>query len=299
MGMGMGMGEKHHPTKAKALDGQPGSLMVEMTKEHHIVQQQHSTNDHQGFSHSSSSSAARDPMKFSYEDLPRVFALIAVCLMAVCFWAVFEQQGNTLAQYADHNVNRRVTFGNKLLFEIPTEYIQSINPIFILILTPVVNTLWRKQSRKGSEPKPLTKMSIGCFLLALGYAVLALAELLLSDHISGGGDETKQGEGGGEESKVSIIWIVLSLGLSTLGELYLSPVGLSFVSAVAPPYMTSLSLGFWMLASFGGNFLAGHLGAMYPYMSHSSFFTVLILMALANSLVLALMSKPLSKKLEL
>ena len=234
--------------------------------------------------------ALRDPMKFSWDDFPRVVALLAVCLMAVCFWAVFEQQGNTLAQFADHSVNRRVTLGGHLLFEIPTEYIQSINPIFILILTPLVNTLWRKQSKIGSEPKPLTKMSIGCFLLALGYAVLALAELVLSDPISG--EE-------GKESKISIVWIVISLGLATLGELYLSPVGLSFVSAVAPPYMTSLAVGCWMLASFGGNFLAGHLGAMYPYMSHASYFIVLTLMALANSLVLLMMSRPLSKKLEL
>ena len=63
--------------------------------------------------------------------------------------------------------------------------------------------------------------------------------------------------------KVSIVWVALSLAIATLGELYLSPVGLSFVSKVAPSYMTSLAVGCWMLASFGGNMLAGHLGTMY------------------------------------
>ena len=209
--------------------------------------------------------------------------------MAVCFWAVFEQQGNTLALYSESDVNRRVLFFGKVVCEIPTEYVQSINPVFILILTPFVNALWRKQSQRNQEPKPLTKMAIGCFLLALAYALLALAEILPP---AGGKSSSAE-----EASKVSIIWVVLSLGLATLGELYLSPVGLSFVTAVAPTYMTSMSLGFWMLASFGGNALAGQLGTLYPYMPRSSFFLLLTLIALANSLVLALISRPLAKRL--
>ena len=85
---------------------------------------------------------------YTSEDLPRIAALVGVCLMAVCFWAVFEQQGNTLALYGDHSVNRRVVIGHHFVCSIPTEYIQSINPIFILIFTPFVNTLWRKQSQR-------------------------------------------------------------------------------------------------------------------------------------------------------
>lgn len=222
---------------------------------------------------------------FSRSDLPRILALICVCLLSVCFWAVFEQQGSTIALFSESDVNRNVTIGGRLLFVIPTEYVQSINPIFILILTPFVNTLWRKQSKKGQEPKPLTKMSIGCFLLGLGYGFLVFGELLLPS------SKTDQ------HSKISIFWLVCCLGLGTLGELYLSPVGLSFVSAVAPSYMTSLSVGFWMLSSFGGNMLAGHIGALYPYTGHTKFFMICSAIALANSLVFGLMSRPLGRML--
>ncbi len=150
-----------------------------------------------------------------------------------------------------------------------------------MVLTPFVNAHWRRQSKRGSEPKPLTKMSIGCFMLSLGYGVLVLAELLASAHgpptsDSGGvapedAAETGGGAVGGDDidvhDKVSIIWVALSLAIATAGELYLSPVGLSFVSKVAPSYMTSLAVGCWMLASFGGNMLAGHLGTMYVLIS--------------------------------
>lgn len=125
-------------------------------------------------------------------------------------------------------------------------------------------------------------MSIGCFLLGLGYSLLCFAETVRSPE---SGD------------KVSILWMVAAIALATLGELYLSPVGLSFVSMVAPSYMTSVAIGFWLLASFGGNMLAGQLGALYPYMSHSSFFGLLTVIALCNSAILALLSRPLSKRL--
>jgi len=210
---------------------------------------------------------------YSREDLPRILALVGICLMAVCFWAVFEQQGNTIALFCESEVNR-VVFSA----EVPTEWVQSINPILILILTPFVNWVWRAQSQRGREPAPLTKMSIGCLLLAMGYGVLGLVS-------------------SAKDAKVSILWVVVCLALSTLGELYLSPVGLSFVAAVAPKYMTSIAFSFWLLASFGGNMLAGHLGTLYPYMSHSPFFIMLAVIALANSFILALVSKPLAKRL--
>lgn len=91
--------------------------------------------------------------------------------------------------------------------------------------------------------------------------------------------------------------VVLCLAISTLGELYLSPVGLSFVSAVAPRYMTSVAVSFWFFASFFGNLFAGHLGTLYPYMPHASFFLLLAAIALSNAVVLGLVSGPLSKRL--
>lgn len=232
------------------------------------------------------------------KDTSRVVVMLGVCLMSVCFWAVYEQMGNTLALYAERNVDRSITLGGKVLCSFPPEYVQSINPIFILTFTPFVNSLWRWQSRKGNEPKPLTKMAIGCFLLSLGYGLLAFVEVVAS------ASDSKQAEAPADgrtpvPHKVSFIWLILSIVLSTIGELYFSPVGLSFISSIAPASITSLALGCWMLSSFGGNYLAGHLGALFPYMNLSSFFTMLASIALGNSIALALVSRPLSRRLAL
>ena len=211
-------------------------------------------------------------------DLYRVLAMVVVCALAVGFWAVFEQQGNSLALYAEAHVDRGLGFAGKTFWTFPPEYVQSINPVFILTFTPFVNALWRWQSRKGREPRPLTKMAMGCLMLASGYALLAFVEAVTS-HASA------QGPQGSD--KVGFGWLVAAIALFTLGELYLSPVGLSFVSSVAPASMTSVSLGFWLMSSFGGNYIAGHIGAMYPYMSLVSFFTTLASIAFATATAFA------------
>ena len=190
------------------------------------------------------------------ENRPRVLAIVAVCVLAVPFWGVYEQQGNTIAVYGDKIVNRRI--GG---WEMPTEFLQSINPFLIFLLTPLLNALWAWQRKRNREPAPTTKMALGLFLLGLGYLLLALLTA----------------EEGGH--RLSILWIVVCMALYTTGELFLSPIGLTFVSAESPPSMTSLLMGCWFLSSFFGNYTAGWLGSFYPYLSHRGFFFMLTLIA--------------------
>ena len=123
----------------------------------------------------------------SGDEKTRVVGLVAVCLVSVAFWAAFEQQGNTIALWADANTDRHI-FG----WEFPASWFQSLNPAFVFLCTPLITTLWARQSRKHKEPSAVTKMAIGCFLLACGFLVMIPAARL---HAVDG-------------TPVSILWLV-------------------------------------------------------------------------------------------
>jgi dipeptide/tripeptide permease len=152
--------------------------------------------------------------------------IVGAILMAIghfmMFWAVYEQQGNTITLWADANTDRSVS----LLGwhgQIPTTWFLSVNPFLIFAFTPLLVALWQRQSLKGREPSTIMKMALGCFGAALAYAILALAAWY-----AGAG-------------KASCLWLLGYFTILTLGELYLSPIGLSLVTKLAPARMFRLS----------------------------------------------------------
>jgi POT family proton-dependent oligopeptide transporter len=199
-----------------------------------------------------------------------------MCLISVAFWAAYEQQGNTIAMWADTRTDRYV-----LGWEFPASWFQALNPALIFLLTPLITTLWAKQSRKGTEPSAVTKMAIGCFLLASGFLVMAPVAMI-------------QASSG---MRVHMAWLGLFTLLVTIGELFLSPVGLSLVTKVSPPRMVSMMMGVWFLSSFGGNFLAGYLGHYWNMMAKDLFFVMIAAIGLAAGLAILLISKPLTRAL--
>ena len=131
------------------------------------------------------------------------------------FWATYEQQGNTLVLWADDHTDRYIN----LLFwrgEIPVTWFQAFNPFLIFAFTPFVVGLWARQAKRGSEPSTVTKMSLGCFGVALANLIMVGAAW------SAAGDEA------------SWLWLLGYFVVITIGELYLSPIGLSLVSKIAP-----------------------------------------------------------------
>src|SRR5690606_15389444 len=161
----------------------------------------------------------------------RVFALIALCALSVVFWAVYEQQGNTMQTWADE----RTIWPEIAGFQIPSTWYQSLNPFFIILLAPLLDLYWRAQSRRGREPTSVTKMGIGCIVLGSSFIVMMAGAGILGD------------------AKGSLFWPVLCTFLLTVGELYLSPIGLSLVTKVSPARIVSMMMGFWFLSSFLGN----------------------------------------------
>jgi POT family proton-dependent oligopeptide transporter len=202
-----------------------------------------------------------------------ILGLIALCALNVVFWGVYEQQGNTLQLFADRNVNWHV-FGRQL----PSTWFQSVGPMFIFLLTPLLNIFWGWQSRRGKEPGSVIKMTMGCTLLGLSFLPL----LYVANGLR-------------PEQRVNLLWLVGCAFVFTVGELYLAPVGYSLVSKVAPARLVSMLMGMWFLANFAGNYLAGYLGTFYEKMSREAFFSVLMVLGLAAGAAILALSVPLRR----
>jgi POT family proton-dependent oligopeptide transporter len=186
-----------------------------------------------------------------------ITGILLLCLPMILFWAAYEQQGNTIALWADGFTDRVIDLGFWRA-TIPTTWFQAFNPFMIFAFTPLVVALWRRQAARGVEPSTVTKIALGCFGLALANLVMALAAW-------------RTGEAGG----ASWLWLLAYFAVITVGELYLSPTGLSLVTKVAPTHTVSLLMGVWLATDFVGSFLAGWLGSYWSVMAKTDFFLMI------------------------
>jgi proton-dependent oligopeptide transporter, POT family len=211
--------------------------------------------------------------KFTKEEGLRILALVVICTLNIVFWGVYEQQGNTLQIFADRNTNWSL-FG----LQIPSTWYQAFNPAMIFIFAPVLNIFWGWQAGRKREPSSVVKMGLGCLMVGLGFIVMILAA-----------------RGMTEETRLSVLWLAGATLVFTIGELYLSPIGLSFVTKIAPARMVSMLMGVWFLANFFGNYLSGYLGTFYERMPHQQYFFLLTVLGVGAGLVMLLLSRPLDK----
>ncbi|WP_036292647.1 peptide MFS transporter [Methylosinus sp. PW1] len=215
--------------------------------------------------------AARAPVDATatHGDGRALLGLLLLAPPAILFWAAYEQQGNTIALWAERFTDRHVD----LLFwrgEIPVTWFQSVNPLMIFLFTPPLVALWARLAAAGREPSTIVKLSLGCFCLGLSYLILGLAA------------ETR-GEG-----LSSWLWLAAYFALLTLGELCFSPITLSLVSRLAPPRSRSMAMGAWFLTMFAGNFLGGWLGGFWSSLSGAGFFALIAGAALAAGAMIEL-----------
>ena len=211
----------------------------------------------------------------SSEEWKRVGALVALCALNVVFWAVYEQQGNTMQTWADTQTNWPTILG----FSIPPNWFQSFNPGMIFLMAPLLDMFWVWQAKKDAEPTSVTKMAIGSTLLGLSFIIMAVGANLIGD------------------GKGSLAWPFFCVLILTLGELYLSPIGLSLVTKVSPPKIVSMMMGMWLASSFFGNFLSGWIGTFYDDMSKTAFFMLLMGIGLVTGALMFAFNRPLRKVL--
>ncbi len=199
-----------------------------------------------------------------------IFALLALFVPNTLFWAAYEQMGNTIILWADAYTDRSIDvlrlFGVDA--ELPTTWFLAVNPFMIFAFTPFVVALWARQAARGTEPATITKMALGCFGVCAAYLILVAAAL----YAGGLGGAPANVAGAVAAHKASWLWLFAYFVVITLGELYLSPVGLSFVTKVAPGRLISLMMGVWLATSFTGGFLSGYIGSFWSRMAKPEFF---------------------------
>ena len=227
------------------------------------------------------------PARSALEDVPewkRIGALIVIFLMVIVFWMVFHQNGSTLTFWANDNTDwtkfEAVT-GIKFTGTISN----AINPFWVVVLTFPLVAFWGFLRRRGLEPSTPAKMALGMFFTAGSFLILYMAARSGEATVSGGNEYAY---------RVSSAWIISSYAVVTLGELMLSPMGLSLVSKVAPFRFRGLLMGGWFVATGIGNKLTA-IGVYWNDWKHSTFFAVLGAMAFVMGIVLALLLRPLKR----
>ena len=203
-----------------------------------------------------------------------ILALVALFVPTTLFWAAYEQSGNTIALWADDYTDRSI---NLILWrgEIPISWFQAFNPFMIFAFTPFVIALWGWQAKQGREPSTVRKMSLGCFVLALANLIMVIAAWRTA----------------GPEA--SWAWLLGYFAVLTIGELYLSPIGLSLVSKVSPARIVSMLMGLWLATSFTGNFMAGWLGSFWSSMDKVMFFLMIAGVSMVAGAIILAFDQPL------
>jgi POT family proton-dependent oligopeptide transporter len=225
------------------------------------------------------------------EERNRVFALFIVVFFVIFFWMAFEQAGSSMNLFADRYTNL-----NAGGFRIPSTWFQSVNAFFILAFAPLFAWLWVKLGRMSREPSTPLKMAIGLILLGLGFLFLVIGARGPDACIAQVGREAAQSESL-PCAIASPIWLTLAYLFHTWGELLLSPVGLSYVTKVAPLRFGSLLMGAWFLANSAAHELGGILAAMTETIpTQSKFFTIPVYTSIGAGIVMFLMV-PLLKRL--
>lgn len=214
--------------------------------------------------------------KLTHTERNRVIVIVALVAACAMFWAGFEQAGSSLNLFAERYTLR--TFAG---FEVPASWFQSLNPAFIMILAPIYSILWIKLARRHLEPSTPAKFALGLIILGLGFAVMIGAATAVS-----------------EGQQVLPTWLVLTYCLHTMGELALSPVGLSSITKLAPRRFVGQMMGMWFMCTGLGNILAGLLAGQFhadALGEMPQLYTQIVITTVGSGLLLAAFAKPLKR----
>lgn len=210
---------------------------------------------------------------FTPTEWKRLGAIVIFFVVAILFWGAYEQAGSTLNLFAD-----RYTRLELLGFSFPSSWFQSVQPIFVILLAPVFAWLWVRLGAR--EPSVPAKFAIGVLFMGIAFLVLVPAGTMAQ---------------GGSGIRVSPWWLIVSYGVSEIGELCLSPVGLSVVTKLAPVRIVGLMMGVWFLSNAFGNKLAGWAASFFSTMPLDELFGEVALILLVAALVMFALLKPIRR----
>ena len=184
-------------------------------------------------------------------DRQTIIVLLGIGLAVTIFRSAYEQVGNTVALWADTGVDRRVGGG-----AIPMTWFQSLNPLFVMAMTPPLLAWWKRRAAAGASPSPARRMVAGAAIVALAY--MLLASLIWSN----------------AGQNVGWLWLVAFFAIFTFGELFILPTGLGLFARLAPVGLGATTVALWFFISFTGNLSAGLVGALWSRMTPASFFVL-------------------------
>jgi POT family proton-dependent oligopeptide transporter len=206
----------------------------------------------------------------------RMKAFGVLFFASALFWAGFEQAGSSFNLFALRYTDR-IALG----YEIPASWLQSVNALFIIVLAPLFAAMWVRLGMRNLDPSSPTKFAIGIVLLGIGFGIMALAATFVLEHGS-----------------VLPTWLVLTYLFHTMGELCISPIGLSLVTKLAPRNYASQMMGLWFVSFSIGNLLAGvlagHVGGSNIEQMPSAF-GQLFWLCLTSAVILFISRKPLQR----
>jgi POT family proton-dependent oligopeptide transporter len=212
--------------------------------------------------------------EWTREERKRLIVIVVLFAGAAIFWSAFEQAASTLNLFAQNNTRNTVFSLN-----FPASWFQSVNALMIIALAPVFAWLWVSLGRR--DPSSPTKFAVGLLFVGLGFAVMI-----------GAAQATAAGQ------LVSPWWLTVTYLLHTIGELCLSPVGLSSMTRLAPDRVKGMMMGVWFLAASVGNLIAGRVAGMYESFTLTQLFTAVTAFALVASLVMFALVGPIRRMLE-
>jgi POT family proton-dependent oligopeptide transporter len=202
------------------------------------------------------------------EERKRSGAILVLFLASALFWSMFEQAGSSLSLFAERQTNRNV-----LGFEFPASWFQFVQPALVVLLAPVFAWLWVRLGPR--EPSSPAKFSLGLVFAGLGFVILALA----ASRATGG-------------VLVSLWWLNATYLLHTMGELFLSPVGLSAMTKLAPARVAGFMMGVWFVSLSVGDYFAGKAASVYESMALGTLFGTVAALGIGGAVVLAMLIKP-------
>jgi len=205
---------------------------------------------------------------WTHEERKRSAAILVLFVSSAVFWSAFEQAGSTLSLFAKRSIDRVV-----LGYQFPASWFQDVEPTFVILFAPAFAWLWLAMAKR--EPSSPAKFTLGLVLVGLGYVLLLPAVALNA-----------------KGTLASPWWLVGTYWLHGLGELALSPVGLSSMTKLAPARLAGFVMGLWFAATAIGNYMAGRMASLYESTSVSTLFGIAAVFAFGAALVLALLIKP-------
>lgn len=201
-------------------------------------------------------------------DRQTILLLLGIALSVTVFRAAYEQVGNTVALWADSGVDRAVG-----AFVIPMTWFQSLNPLFVMLMTPPLLAYWRRHSSRETNRLLVLRMALGAAIVGAAYLVLAGVTAA-----SGGSQTAWQ-------------WLALFFLIFTFGELFILPTGLGLFARLAPAHLGATTVAAWFLVIFTGSLSAGLIGTLWSRLDHGAYFLLLAGIAGMSALLLVVISR--------